>query len=62
MLLVNVLVGKEIKLTPDEDPLTGVKDYDAARVIGRMPDGRPADKLLSYDKDAVQLLYIVVYS
>jgi len=62
MLLVNVSVGKEIALTPDENPQIGIKDYDAARIIGRMPGGRPVNKLISYDKDAVQPLYIVVYS
>jgi len=61
ILLVNVLVGKEIQLAPDEDPLIYVKDYDAARVIGRTRNGRLVDKLISYDKDAVQPLYIVVY-
>jgi len=61
MLLVNVLVGKEIQLTPDEDPQIDIKDYDAARVIGHIRNGRPVDKLISYDKDAVQPLYIVVY-
>jgi len=62
MLLVNVLVGKEIELTADGNAPIGVRDYDAARVIGRMPDGRREDKLILYDKDAVEPLYIVVYS
>jgi hypothetical protein len=45
MFLVNVSVGKEIKLTPDEDPLTGVKDYDAVRLTNSVTSILPLTTL-----------------
>jgi hypothetical protein len=44
-LLVNVLVGKEISLTPDKDPLTGVKDYDAVRLTNFVTSTLPLTTL-----------------
>jgi len=62
-LLVDVVVGNVIELTPDQNLQREGLNYDAVNLIGYKPDGQQVeyDELVVYNKDAVRPLYVVVY-
>ncbi|KIM72328.1 hypothetical protein PILCRDRAFT_829825 [Piloderma croceum F 1598] len=64
VLLVDVVVGRTIELTPDQNPHGAGPEYDAVNLVGSNSIGRRIeyDELATYNKDAIKPLYVVVYS
>jgi len=64
ILLVDVVVGRMVELTPDQNPHGAGPGYDAVNLVGYNSTGQRIeyDELVTYNKDAIKPLYVVVYS
>lgn len=62
-LLVDVVVENPIDLSPDKNPHGAGPGYDAINLVGYTSSGRRVeyDELITYNKNSIKPLYVVVY-